>query len=209
MADAPPNRIHQRLWKYITPGIPDELFEQLPGIPMTQREVRLLMIAALRLEADSTVWDIGAGTGTIPVETGLLCSQGQVIAIERDEEVASLIRHNCELFGVTNVQTVIGSAPDCLTEIKEHPQRVCIEGGQSIAAILTAVWEILHPYGRVVVTAANLENLYAVLDTFTKLQGRNVEVVQAAINRLETRGSNRRLVAVDPIFILSAEKMDS
>jgi cobalt-precorrin-6B (C15)-methyltransferase len=181
----------------------------LPGIPMTQREVRLLMIAALRLEADSTVWDIGAGTGTIPVETGLLCSQGQVIAIERDEEVASLIRHNCELFGVTNVQTVIGSAPDCLTEIKKHPQRVCIEGGQSIAAILTAVWEILHPYGRVVVTAANLENLYAVLDTFTKLHGRNVEVVQAAINRLETRGSNRRLVAVDPIFILSAEKMDS
>jgi cobalt-precorrin-6B (C15)-methyltransferase len=199
MADAPSDRIRQRLWKYITPGIPDELFEQLPGIPMTQREVRLLMIAALRLEEDSTVWDIGAGTGTIPVETGLLCSQGQVIAIERDEEVASLIRHNCELFGVTNVQTVIGSAPDCLTEIKEHPQRVCIEGGQSIAAILTAVWEILHPYGRVVVTAA----------TFTKLQGRNVEVVQAAINRLETRGSNRRLVAVDPIFILSAEKMDS
>jgi cobalt-precorrin-6B (C15)-methyltransferase len=208
MADAPSDRIRQRLWKYITPGIPDELFEQLPGIPMTQREVRLLMIAALRLETDSTVWDIGAGTGTIPVETGLLCSQGQVIAIERDEEVASLIRHNCELFGVTNVQTVIGSAPDCLTEIKEHPQRVCIEGGQSIAAILTAVWEILHPYGRVVVTAANLENLYAVLDTFTKLQGRNVEVVQAAINRLETRGSNRRLVAVDPIFILSAEKID-
>jgi cobalt-precorrin-6B (C15)-methyltransferase len=198
-----------RLWKYITPGIPDELFEQLPGIPMTQREVRLLMIAALRLEVNSTIWDIGAGTGTIPVETGLLCAQGRVIAIERDEEVASLIRHNCELFGVTNVRTVVGSAPECLESIEEHPQRVCIEGGQLIATILAAVWEILNPHGRVVVTAANLENLYAVLDTFTKLHGRNVEVVQAAINRLETRGSNRRLVAVDPIFILSAEKMDS
>jgi cobalt-precorrin-6B (C15)-methyltransferase len=198
-----------RLWKYITPGIPDELFEQLPGIPMTQREVRLLMIAALRLEVNSTIWDIGAGTGTIPVETGLLCAKGRVIAIERDEEVASLIRHNCELFGVTNVRTVVGSAPECLESIEEHPQRVCIEGGQSIATILAAVWEILNPHGRVVVTAANLENLYAVLDTFTKLHGRNVEVVQAAINRLETRGSNRRLVAVDPIFILSAEKMDS
>jgi cobalt-precorrin-6B (C15)-methyltransferase len=199
----------KRLWKYITPGIPDELFEQLPGIPMTQREVRLLMIAALKLEIDSTVWDIGAGTGTIPVETGLLCTQGQIIAIERDEEVANLIRHNCELFGVKNVKIVEGSAPECLTEIADQPHRVCIEGGRSIAAILEAVWPLLTAQGRVVVTASNLESLYAVLDSFSQLQGRNVEVVQAAINRLETRGMNRRLVAVDPIFILSAEKLDS
>lgn len=198
-----------RLWKYITPGIPDDLFEQLPGIPMTQREVRLLMIAALRLEADSTVWDIGAGTGTIPVETGLLCPQGQVIAIERDEEVASLIRRNCDLFEVKNVEIIIGSAPECLRNISDRPQRVCIEGGQSISAIIKAVWAILNPHGRVVITASNLENLYEILDSFSQLQGRKVEVVQAAINRLETRGMKRSLVAVDPIFILSAEKMDS
>ncbi len=197
----------ERLWKYITPGIPDDLFEQLPGIPMTQREVRLLMIAALKLEIDSTVWDIGAGTGTIPVETGLLCTQGQVIAIERDAEVAGLIRHNCDLFGVTNVKIVEGSAPDCLADIAEKPHRVCIEGGRSVAAILEAVWSLLGTHGRVVVTASNLESLYAVLDSFSKLHGRNVEVVQAAINRLETRGMNRSLVAVDPIFILSAEKL--
>lgn len=198
-----------RLWKYITPGIPDDLFEQLPGIPMTQREVRLLMIAALKLEIDSIVWDIGAGTGTIPVETGLLCTQGQIIAIERDEEVANLIRHNCDLFGVQNVKIIEGNAPECLAAIPEKPQRVCIEGGRSIAAILEAVWSMLANQGRVVATASNLESLYAVLDSFTKLHGRNIEVVQAAINRLETRGMNRSLVAVDPIFILSAEKLDS
>jgi precorrin-6Y C5,15-methyltransferase (decarboxylating)/cobalt-precorrin-6B (C15)-methyltransferase len=198
-----------RLWKYITPGIPDDLFEQLPGIPMTQREVRLLMIAALKLEVDSIVWDIGAGTGTIPVETGLLCTQGQIIAIERDEEVANLIRHNCDLFGVQNVKIIEGNAPECLAAIPEKPQRVCIEGGRSIAAILEAVWSMLANQGRVVATASNLESLYAVLDSFTKLHGRNIEVVQAAINRLETRGMNRSLVAVDPIFILSAEKLDS
>jgi cobalt-precorrin-6B (C15)-methyltransferase len=199
----------ERLWKYITPGIPDDLFEQIPGIPMTQREVRLLMIAALRLEVDSVVWDIGAGTGTIPVETGLLCTKGKVIAIERDEEVASLIRHNCEIFGVTNVQIVEGSAPECLADIQTQPQRVCIEGGRSISEILQAVWLLLPAHGRVVVTASNLENLFSVLNTFDQLHGRQVEVVQAAINRLENRGTNRSLVAVDPIFILSAEKLDT
>jgi precorrin-6Y C5,15-methyltransferase (decarboxylating)/cobalt-precorrin-6B (C15)-methyltransferase len=198
-----------RLWKYITPGIPDDLFEQLPGIPMTQREVRLLMIAALKLEVDSIVWDIGAGTGTIPVETGLLCTQGQIIAIERDEEVANLIRHNCDLFGVQNVKIIEGNAPECLAAIPEKPQRVCIEGGRSIAAILEAVWSMLANQGRVVATASNQESLYAVLDSFSKLHGRNIEVVQAAINLLDTRGMIRSLVAVDPIFILSAEKLDS
>ena len=37
------------LWPYATPGIPDRLFEQLPGIPMSQREVRLVLLSALRL----------------------------------------------------------------------------------------------------------------------------------------------------------------
>ena len=197
-----------KLWKYVSPGIPDELFERLPGIPMSQREIRLLLISALRLEADSVVWDIGAGTGTIPVEIGLLCPQGQIIAIERDEEVANLIKLNCDRFEVKNVQVTIGNAPECLKQIATQPQRVCIEGGSAIKPILDEVWEYLPLTGRIVVTAASLEALYQVSESFTQLQARNVEVVQAAVNRLETRGNSRRLVAVDPLFILSAEKLE-
>jgi cobalt-precorrin-6B (C15)-methyltransferase len=197
-----------KLWKYVSPGIPDDLFERLPGIPMSQREIRLLLISALRLEANSVVWDIGAGTGTIPVEIGLICPQGQIIAIERDEEVANLIQLNCDRFEVSNVQIVIGSAPQCLKQIATQPQRVCIEGGTAIKSILQQVWGYLPLTGRIVVTAASLEALYEVSESFTLLQARNVEVVQAAVNRLETRGNSRRLAAVDPMFILSAEKLD-
>ena len=196
-----------KLWKYVSPGIPDELFERLPGIPMSQREIRLLLISALRLEANSVVWDIGAGTGTIPVEIGLLCPQGQIVAIERDEEVANLIRLNCDRFEVKNVQIAIGSAPVCLSQISTVPQRICIEGGRSIKPILEQAWEYLASTGRIVVTAASLEALYEVSESFTHLHARNVEVVQAAVNRLETRGNSRRLAAVDPLFILSAEKL--
>ncbi|MFM2303831.1 MAG: hypothetical protein RLZZ135_1241 [Cyanobacteriota bacterium] len=175
---------------------------------MSQREIRLLLISALKLEANSVVWDIGAGTGTIPVEIGLICPQGKIIAIERDDEVANLIQLNCDRFEVSNVQIVIGSAPQCLKQIETQPQRVCIEGGTAIESILQQVWEYLPLTGRVVVTAASLETLYKVSESFTRLQARNVEVVQAAVNRLETRGNSRRLVAVDPMFILSAEKLD-
>ncbi|MBD2346155.1 precorrin-6Y C5,15-methyltransferase subunit CbiT [Anabaena subtropica] len=197
-----------QLWPYVTPGIPDEFFEHLPGIPLTQREIRLLLISQLRLEPDSVLWDIGAGTGTIPVEVGLLCPKGQIIAVERDEEVANLIKRNCDRFSVKNVEIVEGSAPECLHNIKVAPHRVCIEGGRPIQDILQAVWQYLPSSGRIIATAPNLESLYAISQSFSQLQARNIEVVQSAVNRLETRGFSQTFAAVDPIFILSGEKLD-
>lgn len=196
------------LWPYITPGIPDNLFERLPGIPLSKREVRLLIISALRLQVDSLLWDIGAGTGTIPVETGLLCPQGKVIALERDEDVANLIRRNCDRFGVGNVEVIEGSAPECLKNLSGNPHRVCLEGGRPIKAILKEVWHYLQPQGRVVATAGNLESLYTISEGLAEVHARNIEVVQSAVNRLETRGNHQVFAAVNPIFILSGEKLD-
>jgi hypothetical protein len=59
-------------WPYTSPGIPDELFEQLPGIPMTKRETRLLLLSQLRLEPDTLgYWsrnrhDSGGGGTSLP-----------------------------------------------------------------------------------------------------------------------------------------------
>ena len=195
------------LWSYNSPGIPDNLFERLPGIPLTNWETRLLLLSQLRLQEDSRVWDIGAGTGTIPVETGILCPQGHIVAIERDEEVANLIRANCDRFEVSNVEILQGNAPKCLETLTEAPHRICIEGGRPIHQIIKAAWKRLQPQGRVVATAASLETLNTISETFAELQVRNVEVVQSVINRLETRGSHQVFAAVDPIFILSGEKL--
>lgn len=196
-----------KIWPYSSPGIPDHLFERLPGIPMSKRETRLLLVSHLRLQPDSVVWDIGAGTGTIPIEISLLSPQGQIMAVERDQEVANLIRYNCDRFEVKNVQVIEGSAPECLPEISQPPQRVCIEGGRPIQVILQAVWQYLQSQGRIVATANSLESLYAISQTFAELQVRNIEVVQSVVNRLETRGSHQTFAAVDPIFILSGEKL--
>lgn len=193
-------------WPYTSPGIPDELFEQLPGIPMTKRETRLLLLSQLRLEPDTILWDIGAGTGTIPIEAARLCPQGKIVAIERDEEVASLIRTNCDRFGVNSVEVIQGNAPDCLTGLAPAPQRVCLEGGRSVREMLRQIWQLLHPEGRIVATATSLEHLYAISETFSEFPAYNVEVVQSVINRLETRGNHQVFTAVDPIFILSGDK---
>lgn len=196
-----------QLWPYTTPGITDDLFEGLPGIPMTKREVRLLILSQLRLKKDAVFWDIGAGTGTISVEVGLLCPEGRIVAVERDEEVAALIRRNCDRFEVGNIQVIEGNAPECLEALADSPDCVCIEGGRSLREILTAVWPRLRSPGRVVAIASNLESLYAISESFSALQARNIEVVQSAVNRLEKRGIHQTFAAADPLFVLSAEKL--
>jgi cobalt-precorrin-6B (C15)-methyltransferase len=195
------------LWPYKTPGIPDQLFERLPGIPLSKREVRVLILSSLRMKPDAVFWDIGAGTGTIPVEIGLLSPQGKIVAIERDEEVAKLIKRNCDRFGVNNVEVIQGSAPECLDAIEPRPNLVCLEGGKPIKDILKQTWKYLQPEGRIVATVSNLENLYIISEGLSELQARNIEVVQSAVNRLETRGIHQTFAAVNPMFILSGEKL--
>jgi precorrin-6Y C5,15-methyltransferase (decarboxylating) CbiT subunit len=195
------------LWPYQTPGISDDLFERLPGIPLSQREVRLLILAHLRLRPNAVLWDIGAGTGTIPVEAGLLCPQAQIVAVERDEEVAELIRRNCDRFGVTNVKVLEGNAPECIQELPDAPHCICVEGGRPIKEVLKVLWNRLRNEGRIVATANNLETLYAISESFAELQVRQVEIVQSAINRLEKRGTQQVFAPTNPIFVLSGEKV--
>ena len=195
------------LWPYATPGIPDRLFKQLPGIPLTKKEVRLLVMGYLQLKADAHLWDIGAGTGTVAIEAALLCPQGKIIAVERDEEVAGLIQTNCDRFEVTNVEVISGSAPECLSQIAGQPDRILIEGAP-LQTTLQAAWKHLKTNGRIVVTANNLETLYTASETFSTLRMRNIEVAQPAVNRLETRGNRQVFASVDPIFIISGDKLD-
>jgi cobalt-precorrin-6B (C15)-methyltransferase len=196
------------LWPYATPGIPDALFEQLPGIPMSSREVRLLLLGYLRLKPQDVLWDIGAGTGTLAIEAALLCPQGKVVAVERDADVADLIRRNCDRFELGNVQVIEGNAPDCLKTLPHHPDCIFVEGGRPLKETLQAAWDYLPYLGRLVVTAGNLETLYVVSETFSELQVRNIEVAQPAVNRLEARGNHQVFTAIDPIFVLSGEKLE-
>ncbi len=194
------------LWPYATPGIPDHLFEQLPGIPMSQREVRLVLLSALQLSPQAVLWDIGAGTGTITVEAALLCPHGSIVAVERDEEVAALINNNCQRFGVTNVKVVVGNAPECFDGLPHIPNSILIEGGRDLKPLLAHAWEKLALHGRLVATAGNFQSLYAISESFADLHVRNIEVVQTGGSRLETRGSHQVLKPVVPTFILSGEK---
>lgn len=195
-------------WPYRTPGIPDREFHRIPGIPLSNREVRVLLLSQLRLPRQGCLWDIGAGTGTIAVEAGLLCPELTIYAIERDGDVIDLIHRNCQKFGVTNVEIVQGNAPECLAELRYPPDRICLEGGKSIGELLVKCWGYLVAEGRLVATAGSLETLYALSEGLSAVQARQIDVIQSAVNRLEMKGLSQKLVPLDPVFLLSGAKMD-
>ena len=62
-------------WPYASSGIPDELFIR-GDVPMTKQEVRAVALAKLRLTATDTVWDVGAGTGSVSIEAALVARAG-------------------------------------------------------------------------------------------------------------------------------------
>jgi precorrin-6Y C5,15-methyltransferase (decarboxylating) len=74
-------------------GNPDEEFLQSKpkrGL-LTPAEVRAIAMAEMDLGPTSTVWDVGAGSGSVAIEAAQLASGGQVFAIEMDPEDYQLI----------------------------------------------------------------------------------------------------------------------
>ena len=94
-----------------------------------------------------------------------------------------------------------------MSTLEPKPDRICLEEGKPLKEILKKAWEFLQPEGRIIATANNLESLYTISEGLSELHARNIEVVQSGVNRLETRGINQTFAALNPMFILSGEKL--
>ncbi len=188
-------------------GNPEEMFVQ--SVPkqglLTPAEVRSIALAQMALHARSIVWDVGAGSGSVSVEAGLLAPGGTVYAIEQDPEDEDLIRQNAQRFGVLNVKPVLGRAPDVWADLPD-PDAVFIEGsGREVSRIAEAAFERLTPGGRLVVNLGSIEGLSEVRGTLAKRTAQlGVWMVNVA------RGTDQlvrlRLDALNPCFLLAASK---
>lgn len=73
------------------PGFPDESFIR-SEVPMTKQEVRAAALAKLAVMPTDTLWDVGAGTGSVSVELALAAPKGRVYAVECEPDACELIR---------------------------------------------------------------------------------------------------------------------
>ena len=172
--------------------------------PMTKEEVRALVISKLHIAAGHTVWDVGAGTGSVSVEAALAASRGTVCAIERNADAIELMRKNREAFGLTNLVVVEGEAPAALVDLPA-PDRVFIGGsaGNLDAIIETAL--SANPRARICVTAITLETLSSMLECLRSRGIEGADIVQVSVARADKVGSYHLMRAENPIYIITAD----
>lgn len=193
-------------WDFVTPGLPDGVFEDAPGFAPTPMELRVMLLAHLRPRPDSLVWDIGGGTGALALEIARLMPAGQVHTLERDPDAVELLERNRRRFAITNLHSHLGQAPADLDQLPAHPDRVLLEVGRPLVDVLRAVWQALRSEGRLVISTVSLEGLVDASDTLAQLGARDVQVVQATVHRMQRRGSQAKLAAAEPLFVIAAER---
>lgn len=105
-------------------ALPDASFEHRDGM-VTKAEVRALALAHLGPGVGDLVWDVGAGSGSVAVESARFGAA--VVAIDRDDEQCQRARRNAARHGV-EVTMVHGDAPACLGGLSD-PDVVFVGGG--------------------------------------------------------------------------------
>lgn len=189
-------------WPYASSGIPDELFIR-GDVPMTKQEVRAVALAKLRLAATDTVWDVGAGTGSVSIEAALVTRAGSVWAVERNATGVRLIRENADAFGCGNVHAVPGVAPEALAKLP-IPDAVFVGGSAGkLPSIVEAALE-KNSQVRLCVPCVTVETLTEACALLSGSRFKGFEACQVSAARAEAVGSHHLMKAQNPVFLVSA-----
>lgn len=200
--DRPSTMIGRKLF-----GNPDESFMQSKpkrGL-LTPAEVRAVALSQLDVGPTSTVWDVGAGSGSVAIEAAQIASGGQVFAIEMDPEDYSLIASNAERFGVRNLTPILGKAPEAWAGLPP-PDAIFVGGtGRQVRRIVELALEPLRTGGRLVANVGSIENLVAVREVLLAHAG-DAEVLMINLARGNDQMEWLHFEALHPTFLVSAIK---
>jgi precorrin-6Y C5,15-methyltransferase (decarboxylating) len=170
-------------------GRPVTAFAHRAGM-ITKPEVRAVILSKLDLEPGATLWDVGAGSGSVAVEAARMTPGLRVWAIERRADDCRRIEANAAGLAVTVVE---GDAPACLGGLA-GPDRAFVGGGG--IPVLDAVCARMAPGGVVVAS-------FAALDRAGAAAARLGNLVQVSVNRARPVGADGalRLDADNPVFV--------
>ncbi len=195
------------MWKFKTPGIPDEEFERTESVPITKEEIRAIQISKARLSSGQTVLDIGCGSGSITVEAGLQVeSDGKVIGIDLDPNAIELTNRNLKKFGVDNATLILGNAKEKISDLSEADAIFIGGTGGDTQEIVQLCEDKLKSGGRIVIGVILIETLYAVLQTIEKLKFDSIDITQITIGKSRKTSTGTMMLARNPVTVISATK---
>ena len=174
-------------------------------VPMTKQEIRAVSVAKLRLEKDSVLIDVGAGTGSVGIEAATYISLGKVYAIEKKSEGIELIKENIKKFSIKNLEVIQGTAPDDLC-IKNFDRMFVGGSGGRLDEIIKYFSDYSAEKSIVVINAITLETLSEVKNIFEKYKIKNIEIISMSVARGKKAGNYTMMFGENPIYIISGEK---
>lgn len=171
-------------------------------VPMTKEEVRTVSISKLHLTEETVLYDIGAGTGSVAVESALQSKKIRVYAIEKNPQAAELIERNKQKFCADWVQVCEGEAPQAMEGL-EPPSHVFIGGsGGRLKEILTCVRE-KNPQVRIVINAVSLETLTEVMEAAEEGLLSDPEIIQISVAKARKLGAYHMMTGQNPVYIIT------
>ena len=185
-------------------GLPETVFEHSAGL-ITKAEVRAVSLARLRIQPWHTVWDLGAGSGSVALEAAALAWRGRVVAVEKDPQRVLAIEANRRRLRRWHVDVVQAQLPEGMAALPD-PQRVFVGGGgRDLERILQRAAGRLDPNGAMVVNTVLLESLETARHTLRRL-GLVTEVIQVQVSRGLTTAGDQRLAAENPVWIVTGTR---
>lgn len=173
--------------------------------PMTKSEVRSLSIVKLKLNRDSIVYDIGAGTGSVSIEMARVAREGRIYAIEKDNTAIDLIECNKRKFATPNVYTITGMAPDAFMGLPT-PTHAFIGGSSGrMEAIVEGLLK-LNPDVRIVINAVTLETIGEISGLIGKFGFSQSEIVHLSISKAKELGKYHLMTAQNPIYVVTVQR---
>jgi len=174
------------------------------NVPITKSEVRTTSIGKLNIKSDSVVYDIGAGTGSISIETALKLSNGTLYAIEKNKEAISLIRQNIHKFKAYNIEIIENIAPQGLKNLPK-PNSVFIGGSSgNMDEIFNCILN-KNPNVNIVINTITLQSLNEAIQAMEKYKFEDVEIVSISVAKSKKVGSYDMMMGQNPIYIISGK----
>ncbi len=185
-------------------AIEDESFLREDKVPMTKSEVRTLSIAKLGITANSVVYDIGAGSGSVAIQMAKFAYKGHVYAVERKKEAVALIKENAIVHKTPNVTTIEGLAPEAMVDLPV-PTHAFIGGSAGNLADIVKLLLEKNPQVKIVLNAITPETLGEVTLCIKEFDMVS-EIVSVNIAKSRKVGGYHLMYGQNPIFIVTFSK---
>ncbi|MXX20878.1 MAG: precorrin-6Y C5,15-methyltransferase (decarboxylating) subunit CbiT [Cenarchaeum sp. SB0665_bin_23] len=197
--------MEDKRWPYVTPGIPDELFQRCESVPITKEEVRAIQISKARITTGNTIYDVGCGSGSVSVEAAIQAGPlGVVFGIDHNIDAVNTTKNNASIFGLKNITTIHGEAASVIPTLP--PANIILIGGTGgdTADILNLCTQRLVPGGRIVVGMILIETISQVLSVIDNTGLEDVDITQITILKSRRTGTGTMMLARNPVTIASA-----